>query len=238
MYCKSNSRIARYVLYCMHQIGALWHTCALLLFPAFCTYCKDLLSARNALCAHCAQAIKPLASIKLTLTQKYQMPIYAVGAYQEPLRQLILAKSYQDKLACYYMAQLMFKQVSGHLQADYLVPIPLHWTRYAKRGYNQSCEIAHYLSGWSGIPILHALKRTKRTPFQSQFNKEGRQENLCDAFILNLSDQQLKELRYKQFILVDDVMTTGATLHAAGRRLLPLKPLGIKGMVLARTCQN
>ena len=184
------------------------------------------------------QTIKPLATVKLTLTQKYQMPIYAVGAYQEPLRQLILAKAYQDKLACYYMAQLMFEYMGGQLQADYLVPIPLHWTRYAKRGYNQSGEIAHYLSGWSGIPMLDALKRTKRTPFQSQFNKEGRQENVQNAFILNLSDDKRKQLRYKQFILVDDLMTTGATLHAAGRTLLPLRPLGIKGVVLARTCQN
>lgn len=184
------------------------------------------------------QTIKPLATVKLTLTQKYQMSIYAVGAYQEPLRQLILAKSYQDKLACYYMAQLMFKQMGEQLQADYLVPIPLYWTRYAKRGYNQSLEIAYYLSHWSGIPILNAVKRTKPTPFQSQFNKEDRQENVQDAFILNLSDQQLKELKYKQLLLVDDVMTTGATLHAVGRTLLPLKPLGVKGMVLARTCQN
>ncbi len=184
------------------------------------------------------QAIKPLATVKLTLTQKYQMPVSTVGVYQEPLRQLILAKSYQDKLACYYMAQLIFEQMGRQLQADYLVPIPLHWTRYAKRGYNQSSEIVYYLSRWSGIPILNALKRTKRTPFQSQLKKEGRKQNLKDAFILNLSDQQLKELKYKQLLLVDDVMTTGATLHAAGRMLLPLKPLGLQAIVCARTCQN
>ncbi len=238
MFVRSGSRGALYVLLCAQSITALWHTVGLFLFPAFCTYCKDLLCRRDALCVRCKQAIKPLVTVKLTLTQKYQMPVHAVGAYQEPLRQLILAKSYQDKLACYYMAQLMYEHMGNQLQADYLVPIPLHWTRYAKRSYNQSVEIARYLSRWSGIPILNALKRIKRTPFQAQFDKVGRQENVHNAFTLHLSDAKRTACMFKQFMLIDDVMTTGATLHAAGRVLLPLKPLGLRALVCARTDQR
>lgn len=207
---------------------------SLFLFPAFCTYCKDLIRARKALCPTCMQMIKSLASTKISITEKYQIPIYTVGAYQEPLKQLVLAKLYGDKLACYYMAQLMYEQIAM-LQVDYLVPIPLHWTRYAKRGYNQSEEIAHYLSRKMGVPMLKVLKRTKQTPFQSCFDKVGRQKNMQDAFQLVMPEHKRKEFSYKRLVLIDDVMTTGATLHAAGRALLALKPLGLSAVVLART---
>lgn len=223
-------------MFVMINIFAWWRNLQFILFPAFCTSCKDLLNERKALCVDCKRDIKPLVSTKLTVTQKYQMEVYAVGAYQDPLRQLVLAKSYQDKLACYYMAQLIFEHtVFKELQADYLVPIPLHWTRYAKRGYNQSVEITRYLSRWSGIPILNLLQRVKRTPFQMRLGKDDRHANLEDAFKLDLHKDQFDQFAYKRLVLIDDVMTTGATLHAAARQLLPLKPLAIRAVVLART---
>lgn len=166
------------------------------------------------------------------------MEVHAVGAYQDPLKQLILAKTYQDKLACYYMAELIFNHMQSiDMSADYLVPIPLHWTRYAKRGYNQSHQIAKYLSRWSNIPIVHALKRVKRTTFQAQQqDKAGREQNLQAAFTSVCSADN--QLRYKRLLLIDDVMTTGATLNQAGRTLLAFKPLSLKAVVLARTTQS
>lgn len=230
--------IKPYIILTAVQLKVLLRTIEFVLFPAYCTACHDLLAERKALCFACIKEIKPLVSAKLTITQKYQMEIYAVGAYQEPLRQLIVAKSYHDKLACYYMAQLIFEHVmQNQLTADYLVPIPLHWTRYAKRGYNQSVEIVNYLSRWTGIPVLQPLKRIKRTPFQMQFDKEGRKNNVNDAFQLILSDEQQQMIKHKRLLFVDDVMTTGATLHAAARQLLVLKPLSLKAVVLARTTQ-
>jgi ComF family protein len=231
------SVVKSYVLFLFDCTAKLLREGVFILFPAYCTACHALLSERKALCSACIREIKPLVSAKLTITQKYQMEVYAVGAYQDPLRQLVLAKSYQDKLACYYSAQLIFEHImADQLTADYLVPIPLHWTRYAKRGYNQSEEIAHYLSQLTGIPVLHALKRVKRTPFQMQFDKEGRKSNVEDAFKLILSDEQQQMIKHKRLLLVDDVMTTGATLHASARQLLLLKPLSLKAVVLARTC--
>lgn len=167
------------------------------------------------------------------------MEVHAVGAYQEPLKQLILAKSYQDRLACYYMAELIFNHMrSMNMSADYVVPIPLHWSRYAKRGYNQSHEIAKHLSKWTGVPIAHILKRVKRTAFQAQQDKSGRYENVRAAFALAYSKDQCNALRYKRLLLVDDVMTTGATLHEAAHTLLALKPLSLKAVVVARTMQS
>lgn len=219
-------------------MSSIFNQIILFFFPAFCTACKALLGVRKALCNQCFKEIQPVVSTKMVITQKYQMDIYAVGAYQEPLRQLVLAKSYQDKLACYYMAQLMYDHISSQvLTADYLVPIPLHWTRYAQRGYNQSAEIARYLSQMSGIPVANLLQRTKRTPFQAQFDRSGRQSNVQDAFCLVQIKEIFTSYKHKRLILVDDVMTTGATLQVAAKVLLSLKPLSVKGVVLARTVQ-
>ncbi len=228
-------RLRLYVLFLSDLIIGLLQEALFILFPAYCTSCHALLKERKALCSVCIADIKPLVSQKLVVTQKYQMEVYAVGVYQDPLRQLVLAKSYQDRLACYYIAQLIYEHLMREqLSADYLVPIPLHWTRYAKRGYNQSDEIAYYLSQLTGIPVLHALKRIKRTPFQMQFNKEGRKSNVEDAFTLMLSEEEQQIAKHKHLLLVDDVMTTGATLHASARQLLQLKPLSLKAVVLAR----
>ncbi|MEX0849258.1 MAG: phosphoribosyltransferase family protein [Candidatus Dependentiae bacterium] len=204
--------------------------------PPFCCYCKVTLNKRNALCDACLQDIKPLVSTTLEITKKYQMRVFCVGAYQEPLKGFILAKGRSDNLACYYMAQLIYHHsLFKHLEIDYIIPIPLHWRRYAKRGYNQSAEIAKYLSKWSGAPIMHVLKRHKATPFQSQCSKEERFENVQDVFNITLNDEQKVALKNKRLLLVDDVMTTGATLISAGKLLRILQPAEINAVVLART---
>lgn len=204
--------------------------------PPFCNQCKAFLPERDALCDTCLNTITPLVSTQIVLTKNKQIRVFCVGAYQEPLKNFILAKGRSEHLACYYMAQLIWQHsLFKHLEVDYIVPIPLHWRRYAKRGYNQSAEIAKWLSKWSGVPILHALKRVKATPFQSTYGKDERLANVIDAFQLNVTDAQKEQLRSKKIVLVDDVMTTGATLIAAGKALQQLKLAEICAAVLART---
>lgn len=206
------------------------------LFPAFCTACKDVISQRTALCNECHAQIKTVVSTKIIVTQKYGLQVHAVGAYQEPLKQLILAKSHADIVACYYSAELIYKHMlTLQLTADYLVVVPLHWTRYAQRGYNQSEQIAYYISRWSGIPVFKGVRRTKKTLFQAQCSKEGRHANVQDAFTLQADQDTLAQLKHKRLLIIDDVMTTGATLTAISRVLLTLKPLSLQAVVLART---
>lgn len=204
--------------------------------PPFCCACKRLLKERKALCDSCALTIRPLASTAIEVTQKYKMRVFCVGAYEEPLRKFVLAKSYSDHLACYYMAQLIYERsLFSKLEVDYIVPVPLHWRRYAKRGYNQSAEIAKYLSQFSGIPVKELLCRTKATEFQSRCNKDGRLENVKGVFELAITESERADLRDKRFLLIDDVMTTGATLVSAGKVLASLRPVELFACVLART---
>ena len=117
------------------------------------------------------------------------------------------------------------------LDFDYIIPIPLHWTRYAKRGYNQAEEMAYIISRHSAKPVAHLLKRSKRTPFQSLLPFEKRTQNVADAFKI-ISENPMYV--GKKFLIVDDVMTSGATLKAAVKQLRTLKPALITAVVACR----
>jgi ComF family protein len=101
--------------------------------------------------------------------------------------------------------------------ADLLIPIPLHKTKKALRGYNQSEVLANGLATIIPIPIvLESIIRSKHTKSQTYLNKEARKENVKDVF------EVIKPLvvQNKKIILLDDVITTGATIEACANELL------------------
>jgi ComF family protein len=107
-------------------------------------------------------------------------------------------------------------------RADYLIPVPLHRRKKRERGYNQSECICNGISHVTGIPVNASLiRRIKDTQSQTQLNLEQRKENVNDAFQIDPS--YLPLIQDKIFILVDDVMTTGATIQECARVLLQFK---------------
>jgi ComF family protein len=101
--------------------------------------------------------------------------------------------------------------------ADLLIPIPLHKTKKALRGYNQSEVLANGLATIMPIPIvLESIIRSKHTTSQTYLNKEARKENVKDVF------EVIKPtfVQNKKIILLDDVITTGATIEACANELL------------------
>ncbi len=108
--------------------------------------------------------------------------------------------------------------------ADIVIPVPLHWTRRFRRGYNQAEAIASGLASAMGIPVrADILVRRKRTKTQTKLDIEGKARNVADAFIVKDNALILKEWRH--LIIVDDVFTTGSTIgscHKALRKVLPL----------------
>lgn len=108
-----------------------------------------------------------------------------------------------------YFGEIIFQRASaeGLFEGiDGLVPIPLHKARKRERGYNQSEVIAQAISRLSGVPVLtKGIGRAKNTESQTKLNHEERQLNVTGAFKIDI------DLTGKHFIIVDDVITTGAT---------------------------
>lgn len=118
-----------------------------------------------------------------------------------------------------FLAQSIIKYNSQKLEsfdADYIIPVPLHHLRKAERGYNQAAEIARQLSKHVGIKYNpRIIKRNRFTTSQTKFTLEERNRNIRGAFKFN---KQLP-IKDKKIILVDDVITTGATVSECARIL-------------------
>lgn len=202
------------------------------LVPPYCYYCHQFLSERRPLCARCLDMVQPVVSHSIIITEKKSVIIYAVGAYKEPLKNLILAKAGGDIHGSYQLGRLLWQQsVISHLDFDILVPIPLHWTRRASRGFNQAALMADIIAQKSGKPIVHALSRVRRTPFLSSITREKRQEMVADVFALRVNKELLAG---KKILIIDDLMTTGSTIKSASRVLFTAKPESINGAVVCR----
>lgn len=106
--------------------------------------------------------------------------------------------------------------------ADYIIPVPLHSSKLKKRGYNQSEWFARGLSASTGIPMnTHSLVRIKKSETQTKKSRFMRWENVAEIF--EVTDPAA--LQGKHIILVDDVVTTGATLESCAQTLLTAQPL-------------
>jgi ComF family protein len=99
---------------------------------------------------------------------------------------------------------------------DMIVPVPLHWTRFVRRGFNQADLICQGISSELGVPVVRALRRCKRTRQQARLSRKERILNLTGAFSATDSTKCGK----RAILIVDDVLTTGATLASAASVLL------------------
>ena len=100
-----------------------------------------------------------------------------------------------------------------------LVPVPLHRARLKHRHFNQSAEIARHLSRHTGLPLLDGLRRVRATDTQTRLGRRQRMENLRGAFEPNRRGRAWIAAGAPGVILVDDVLTTGSTLHECAKVL-------------------
>lgn len=100
-----------------------------------------------------------------------------------------------------------------------LVPVPLHRKRLRHRHFNQAGEIARALAGHTGLPVLHALRRIRQTDTQTRLNRKQRMENLRGAFQITRQGRRWIESSAAGAVLIDDVLTTGSTVHECAKTL-------------------
>jgi len=205
-----------------------------LIAPAHCSDCLRMLEERVALCDECSAQIRPIVSVDLEISKRLSVPVIALGAYEPPLTTLILAKRYRHHISAHHLGELLARHLAAcTITGDYLIPVPLHWRRYAERGFNQAEIMAEQLGTKLNMSVIHPLRRGRHTAYQLHNNLDERNKNVEGAFLL---DERYRGADYqgKRLIIVDDVFTTGATVRAMIKALLPLQPASIQVVVAAR----
>ncbi len=155
--------------------------------------------------------------------------------YDDGSRDLVLHLKHADALAGVPVMARWLQRAGAEMlrDADFLVPVPLHWTRLFQRRYNQSAELARALSRLSRVKALpDCLIRNRRTPSQGGLSRQRRQHNVRDAFKLTARYQA--RISGANIVLIDDVMTTGATLEACAAALLDAGAARVDALTLAR----
>lgn len=205
-------------------------------FP-LCEFCASNLRLNPLqICPYCEKP-SPNGVTHPACAKRYGLDgVLAAGLFPQ-VQTLVHAYKYlNDKALGRKFAELLAKFLDGFLFLEYfsvfeLVPVPLNKKRQRFRGFNQSELLAEYLSELAGLRLnCKLLKRIRDTETQTHFNRGQRQQNLKEAF--RTEDGQ--GAKGKDFLLIDDVITTGATLSECAKTLKRSGADRVWGLVLAR----
>jgi len=194
--------------------------------PPCCACCGlpfDYDQGDAALCAGCAARPPPFDRAR------------AVFAYDAASRGPVLAFKHADRIDAAPAFVRMMIQAAGDLLADapVIVPVPLHRSRLLMRRYNQAAVLANRLATETGLAVAaDLLIRRRRTPSQGGLGASARRRNVQGAFAVR-ADREIA-LKDRRILLIDDVMTTGATVEACARPLLRAGANAIDVLTLAR----
>jgi ComF family protein len=223
-------------------------------YPPFCVCCREIKEESDAaFCANCEAELSALADTAACRWCASPIPagsacpfcrgagippfarIAAFAPFREPLRKMVHEVKFHHR---WPLAETLAKRMLDQDrvrelldEADVLVPVPLHWSRQISRGYNQADSLARGLVRHRReLVVAHPIVRLKNTSAQTMVRSVAdRADNLRFAF--GLVDPA--PIKGKRIALVDDVMTTGATLKAAAHALAAASPAGVNAIVLA-----
>jgi ComF family protein len=197
--------------------------------PRFCPGCNKKLSPNEKpVCVDCLSSILIADAVRLQYeydrkfsSEKIIEDFYARYVFEtdKTLQHVIHALKYQKqfKLGIYLGEILSEGIISRGWQIDIIVPVPIHHLKKAERGYNQSDYIVKGLSKGLNIPYSTKLiKRTRHTDSQTRLHINERAINVANAFKV----RHPKKISGKNILIVDDIITTGATIQECGKALV------------------
>jgi ComF family protein len=205
-----------------------------LVFPPRCAGCRE----RGALlCAACRAACLPVpasanAAAHQALGSPYLRSSAGVYLFDGPLRQAVHGLKYRRRRR---VARPLGELLAAHLAGtgvrfDAVVPVPLHRDRLRERGFNQAALLAAVLSERLGVPLqADGLQRVRSTGQQAGLGREARLENVAGAFGWVAASPPPARV-----LLLDDVLTTGATIAAAAQALCEAGAVSVDALALAR----
>lgn len=156
---------------------------------------------------------------------------YSYGEYDGSLRKLIHEFKYGGvKPLDAKLGKLLNGALPREQQFDVIVPMPLHWRKLLQRGFNQAELLAKFVSRRSGIRLVNALRRRKKTDPQAGLTRSQRRSNVAGAFEVRRTDA----VEGRHVLLIDDVLTTGATASACASVLKRAGARRVTLLTLAR----
>lgn len=205
--------------------GACWRSIQAIRAP-WCTRCGDALPTwrdEQTVCTRCRRSPRQFSLAR------------SVGLYDGSLREIVHAFKYNGRRA---LAAPLAEMMREHgrdvlIDADAVVPVPLHPWRALRRGFNQADDLARHL----GLPVWRALRRARLGRPQAGLPAARRHANVRHAFAfahMATPPGCRRRLAGRTVVLVDDVMTTGATLDACGRVLIEAGVRSVRALTVAR----
>ena len=200
------------------------------IMPLCCVFCGiRTLPPETCICSGCDADLPRIASPPPPVSSPLEYDV-APLAYEFPVDAAIKALKFKRSL--FYgpaLAELLCR-ACRHLpdDIDAVLPVPLHWQRRWFRGFNQADEIAAPVAKHLGVPLLRNVKRVRATPFQSGLSARERARNLRDAFEVDGA------LSARHVLIVDDVITTGATVRQLAKVVRFAGAVRVSALAVAR----
>jgi ComF family protein len=236
------------------SLGLMLASLADLLLPPVCICCRRRIEGHGLLCGDCwgeIDFIAPPVCARLGVPLPYETsepclsaaaianpPRYdrarAVARYASTMRHLIQSFKYRDRHEGLPLFGRWLASAGKELLADaeLIVPVPLYRARLWSRRFNQSAMLAHEVGKLAGVPVdCFLLARVKRTDSQVGLTAAERRRNVAGAFRVR---RDRAKVRGKRILLIDDVITTGATAEACARTLKHAGAANVDVLALAR----
>lgn len=192
-----------------------------LVYPKRCFWCMKKINENiSYTCEKCSNILKYRLneSLDVSIYDRHFERLITCFLYKDDIRKKVLEFKFSNKpfLGKIFAKSMVDILVEKKITADLIIPVPMHYTKYYERGYNQSEILAKYISKELGIKYnTRVLKKIKKTRVQSTLNAIDRRNNVMNTYAV----KRKNKIYGKTILLIDDIYTTGATVNECSKVL-------------------